>query len=112
MVPQYFSVCYSSAQLGYAFKDAFQNPAWVQPRGKEPMVQTAKEWNSLPDAIKTRKTVNAFKNAYDKWTPNNSLPETANWASTSTMNTSVKGVEELMNTALEVYPTLMLQRRW
>ena len=30
-------------------------------------VRVEKEWNSLPEAVKAQRTVNGFKNAYDRW---------------------------------------------
>ena len=31
-------------------------------------IRVAKEWNRIPDSVKQQQSVNAFKNAYDKWT--------------------------------------------
>ena len=31
------------------------------------VIRAAKEWNRIPDSVKTRESVNAFKNAYDAW---------------------------------------------
>ena len=33
-------------------------------------VRAAKTWNSIPDEVKESKSINAFKNAYDKWKKN------------------------------------------
>ena len=33
-------------------------------------VRAVKVWNELPDAVKSKKSVNAFKNAYDAWRRN------------------------------------------
>ena len=30
-------------------------------------VRAAKTWNQIPDEVREKKTVNGFKNAYDKW---------------------------------------------
>ena len=30
-------------------------------------VRVAKEWNRIPDRVKNQQSINAFKNAYDKW---------------------------------------------
>ena len=30
-------------------------------------VRISKEWNEIPDWVKEKQSVNAFKNAYDKW---------------------------------------------
>ena len=30
-------------------------------------VRVAREWNLIPEAIKNTRSVNAFKNAYDRW---------------------------------------------
>ena len=30
-------------------------------------VRAAKRWNEIPDEVKEQQSVNAFKNAYDKW---------------------------------------------
>ena len=30
-------------------------------------VRVEKEWNSLPEVVKAQRTVNGFKNAYDRW---------------------------------------------
>ena len=30
-------------------------------------VRVEKEWNSLPEMVKMQRTVNGFKNAYDRW---------------------------------------------
>ena len=35
-------------------------------------VRVVKMWNELPDKIKEAKSVNAFKNMYDKWKQNES----------------------------------------
>ena len=43
-------------------------------------IRAANTWNLVPDRVKGQKTVNAFKDAYDKWKSKNSLPETANAA--------------------------------
>ena len=48
-------------------------------------VRAVKEWNGLPAAIKESKSVNAFKNAYDKWKRTNNTPETATRAPTDEM---------------------------
>ena len=34
-------------------------------------VRMIKEWNSLPSCVTYSKSVNQFKNAYDKWKENN-----------------------------------------
>ena len=31
------------------------------------MVRVEKEWNSLPKTVKGQRSVNGFKNAYDRW---------------------------------------------
>ena len=31
------------------------------------VIRAAKTWNELPDRVKTQRTVNGFKNAYDTW---------------------------------------------
>ena len=31
-----------------------------------------KKWNEIPDWVKEKQSVNAFKNAYDKWASNQS----------------------------------------
>ena len=31
------------------------------------VVRAAKTWNSIPDEVKEKKSINAFKNAYDEW---------------------------------------------
>ena len=33
-------------------------------------VRISKKWNDIPDEVKTQKSVNAFKNAYDRWASN------------------------------------------
>ena len=33
-------------------------------------VRICKKWNDIPDEVKTQKSVNAFKNAYDRWASN------------------------------------------
>ena len=33
-------------------------------------VRAGKRWNDIPDNVKEQKSVNAFKNAYDKWESN------------------------------------------
>ena len=33
-------------------------------------VRAGKKWNDIPDKVKEQKSVNAFKNAYDKWASN------------------------------------------
>ena len=33
-------------------------------------VRVVKNWNEIPDWVKEKKSVNAFKNAYDKWASN------------------------------------------
>ena len=33
-------------------------------------VRAAKAWNTMPDHVKSQKSVNAFKNAYDRWKSN------------------------------------------
>ena len=30
-------------------------------------VRVEKEWNALPESVKMQRTVNAFKNEYDRW---------------------------------------------
>ena len=30
-------------------------------------VRTISSWNAIPDNVKDQKTINLFKNAYDKW---------------------------------------------
>ena len=30
-------------------------------------IRAAKAWNSIPEEVKTQSSVNAFKNAFDKW---------------------------------------------
>ena len=30
-------------------------------------VRAANVWNAIPDEVRGKKTVNGFKNAYDKW---------------------------------------------
>ena len=34
------------------------------------VVRAAKTWNSIPDEVKEKKSINAFKNAYDEWKKN------------------------------------------
>ena len=36
-------------------------------------VRAGKKWNEIPDNVKEQKSVNAFKNAYDKWASNSWL---------------------------------------
>ena len=43
-------------------------------------IRAANTWNAVPDIVKSQKTVNAFKDAYDNWKAKNILPETANAA--------------------------------
>ena len=38
-------------------------------------VRVARSWNELPEAVKAQKSVNAFKNAYDKWRGEQSHPQ-------------------------------------
>ena len=33
-------------------------------------IRAAKTWNTVPDQVKSRKTVNSFKTAYDNWREN------------------------------------------
>ena len=33
-------------------------------------VRAAKAWNDIPQSVKEQKSVNAFKNAYDRWKTN------------------------------------------
>ena len=43
-------------------------------------VRAAVEWNKLPEVVKTQKTLNGFKAAYDAWR-NGKLPTTKQTAS-------------------------------
>ena len=38
-------------------------------------IRAAKKWNELPEIVKTRTSVNAFKNAYDKWRKSEPMTE-------------------------------------
>ena len=38
-------------------------------------IRAAKEWNKLPELVKNRSSVNAFKAAYDKWRSSQPLTE-------------------------------------
>ena len=38
-------------------------------------VRVAQEWNSLPDHVKSQKSINAFKNQYDAWKRTQNIPQ-------------------------------------
>ena len=37
-------------------------------------VRVVRQWNNLPDNVRNQKSVNAFKNAYDRWVETNGAP--------------------------------------
>ena len=41
---------------------------WLEIRKNFWSVRVASKWNQLPDAVKSAKTVNCFKNGLDNWT--------------------------------------------
>ena len=49
--------------------------ARLETRKKFFAIRAAKEWNKLPELVKNRTSVNAFKAAYDKWRNSQPLTE-------------------------------------
>ena len=39
-----------------------------------PLGPLPKKWNEIPDWVKEKESINAFKNAYDKWATNQPRP--------------------------------------
>ena len=46
--------------------------ARLETRKNSYRLRVAREWNQLPEWVKEKGSVNAFKNAYDKWNDNSS----------------------------------------
>ena len=67
----------------------------LEPRRNFFTIRAAKEWNALPDEIKRSPTLNSFKNNYDRWKSNNTLPESANRESTTEQHQTSEDHEHL-----------------
>ena len=44
--------------------------ARLEARRNSYRIRVSKEWNEIPEWVKEKNSVNAFKNAYDKWIEN------------------------------------------
>ena len=44
-----------------------EEPARLEIRRNCYGVRAARIWNSIPDAVREQKSINAFKNAFDRW---------------------------------------------
>ena len=44
-----------------------EEPARLEIRRNCYGLRAARIWNAIPDTVREQKSVNAFKNAYDKW---------------------------------------------
>ena len=50
-------------------------------------VRVVRKWNELPESVKNQKSVNGFKNAYDRWKKNQPIEIAPNNPSTNAGDT-------------------------